>query len=49
MDEKKKNDKINFENMQILPISATDNCYTCDCGDGCDGYGNDCVSCDSDD
>lgn len=38
---------LDFEKMEVLPITIIDNCYDCDCGDGCDGYGNDCVSCDN--
>jgi hypothetical protein len=43
-------EKFNFAAMQVLKIAIVDNCYNCDCGDGCDGGDGgpcDCVSCDS--
>jgi len=37
-----------FAAMQFKPVIQSDNCFTCDCGDGGDnGGGCDCVSCDS--
>jgi hypothetical protein len=39
---------FDFAGMKFIPIITIENCYNCDCGDGCDGYGGcDCVSCDN--
>jgi len=41
---------FHFLKMKLLDLFSKDNCYNCDCGDGCDsqdGGGCDCVSCDN--
>ena len=41
---------FDFAAMKVVAITVVENCFTCDCGDGCDGGTNDdcdCVSCDS--
>lgn len=41
-------ENLDFSKMEVLPIVVVDNCYNCDCSDGSDNDGCDCVSCDQD-